>query len=176
MYLDKKTRRVLLNNGTSVVTVDDYVARILKNGELPPPHIRVEDGRDSLLMLEVHGLDVGCDVNGELHIPQVSHTTTAIHIDPCKYPRFESMIDEYGDKFIDRLAEEIEFFEKTNSELIYKLMDLIDKFKEDSVVWGVGRGSACASVLMYVIEVHDLDPIRFDIPFSELSKESASEY
>lgn len=176
MYLDKKARRVLLTNGISLVDVDDYAAKMIKEGGVLPPHIRIEDSVDSDLMFEVHGVDVGYDVDSTPEPPRPVRNSVEIHIDPDKYPRVDEMIELYGDEFIDRISDEIEFFERENSEFVLKLMDLIDKFKTDNVVWGVGRGSACASVLLYVIEVHDLDPIKHDIPFRELSKEDSDEY
>lgn len=176
MYLDKKTRRVLLHNGISILPVDDYVKRMLREGDIPPPHIRIEAGVDSELMMRMHQVDVGYDIDTPTQPPIITHTNSIIELDVEKYPRISLMLDLYGDIFLDRLEDEIEFFERENSELIYKLMILIDKFKTDGVIWGVGRGSACASVLLYIIEVHDLDPIKHKIPFSELSKEVIDEH
>lgn len=74
---------------------------------------------------------------------------------------------------VDRLDIEFEFFDRTdNLQFIVDLIDLIGKFKKDGTVWGVGRGSSCASLLMYVLEITDINPVLFGIPFKELSKES----
>lgn len=175
MYLDSRKNRVLLSNGISILDVDDYVEIMLTGGEVPP-HMTIESSEDTKIYKMITGIDVGYDIDDYQEPSPPKHTHGLIDIDPDKYSRFDKMLDLYGEPFIDRLADEIEFFERENSELIHKLMNLIDRFKEDGVVWGVGRGSACASMLMYIIEVHDIDPIRFKIPFNELTKESGSEY
>lgn len=78
----------------------------------------------------------------------------------------------YREDMEDRLLEELDFFDRTNNILfLLEIHKLIGRFREDGVVWGVGRGSACASLIFYLIEVHDIDPTKFDIDFSELSKE-----
>lgn len=87
-------------------------------------------------------------------------------------PRYKGTQEEQ-----DRIIEEITFFEKESQiTFIMKCKELIDRFKEDGVVWGVGRGSSCASYVLYLLEVNDVDPLKFDIPFSELSKETTSEF
>lgn len=176
MYYDARSNRVLLPNGISILTDDEYASRMIASGDILPTHLRVVDSEDSFKLFEVYGIDVGYDIDAHTEPEEAEHSNTSIDIDPDKYPRFAYMDDKYGDVFIDRLAHELDFFEKSNSEFIHKLMNLIDRFKEDGVIWGVGRGSACSSVLLYVIEVHDLDPIKYDIPFSELSKEDNYEY
>lgn len=71
-----------------------------------------------------------------------------------------------------RIEEEMEFFVRSgNITFIKKVVEMIDKFREDGVVWGVGRGSSCSSYLMFVLGVNDVNPLLHDIPFYELSKE-----
>lgn len=171
MYVDIKDNRILLTNGISLVNMDEYVSRYLREGAKPPDHIRVMDCEDSDKYFMVTGEDVGYDEESIPDLETKEHKMIHIQLDIEKFPRYHEILGTYDDYVIDRIDMEIEFFNRKNSEFIYKLIDLIDKFKKDGVIWGVGRGSACASVLLYIIEVHDLDPIKFDIPFSELSKE-----
>lgn len=87
--------------------------------------------------------------------------------------RLESSI-RYNDEevYLDRLEKELTFFDKTdNVKFLLKVSDLIEKFKRDGVVWGVGRGSGSASYTLFLLEVHDIDPVQYKIPFYELSKE-----
>lgn len=50
------------------------------------------------------------------------------------------------------------------------LIYTVDQFKQNKVVWGVGRGSSCASYILYLLEVHSVDPIKYDIPLEEFFK------
>ena len=39
--------------------------------------------------------------------------------------------------------------------------------KEAEIVWGPGRGSACCSFLFYLIELHDIDSVEFELDINE---------
>lgn len=44
---------------------------------------------------------------------------------------------------------------------------LVDDFERRGVVWGVGRGSSCASLSMHLIGLNLIDPVKYDIPMTE---------
>lgn len=50
----------------------------------------------------------------------------------------------------------LENFIKTAAYIVHKL-------NEQNQVWGVGRGSACASYVLYLLGVHDVDPVTYDL-------------
>lgn len=77
-----------------------------------------------------------------------------------------------NDVYYDRIAEELDYFSRSrNITFILKCWELIQQFKERGIVWGVGRGSSCASLILYLLEITDIDPIKYNIKFNELSKE-----
>lgn len=167
MYFDKKRNRILLRDGTSIVSEDEYTRMILK-GNIPSG-VKVVSGEDSLLYKQKWGVDVGSEIE-DIHPEPASHDIEEYDYIELIDRIFQSkrMTQEY----VSRVEEELEFFAKTGNLLfLFECMKLIDTFKEDGVVWGVGRGSCCASLVLYLLEVHDINPIRFDIPFEELSKE-----
>jgi len=47
---------------------------------------------------------------------------------------------------------------------------VVDKFKEKGIVWGVGRGSSCASLVLFVLGINRVDPVKYDIPIKEFLK------
>lgn len=51
--------------------------------------------------------------------------------------------------------------------LLRTLIYVIDVFRTEQVVWGVGRGSSCASLVLYLIGVHKVDPVKYDINMVE---------
>ena len=51
------------------------------------------------------------------------------------------------------------------------LVYVIETFQKADVVWGVGRGSSVSSYILYLIGVHDIDCIKFDLPFSDFMKD-----
>lgn len=70
--------------------------------------------------------------------------------------------------YLHRLMLELVEIKKHNIVLLFKTMIyVIDRLKEEKKIWGVGRGSSCASLVLYLIGVHEVDPIKYDIPMSE---------
>jgi len=47
------------------------------------------------------------------------------------------------------------------------LIYVVDVLKETNTLWGVGRGSSCASLVLFILGLHKVDPIRFNIPLEE---------
>jgi len=47
---------------------------------------------------------------------------------------------------------------------------LIDHFRENDIVWGVGRGSSVSSYILYLIGVHKIDSLRYELDITEFLK------
>ena len=76
-----------------------------------------------------------------------------------------------SEEYIDRLGFELEQMEKRDMfPFLRCLVYVIDMFREKGVVWGVGRGSSCASLVMFVLGINRVDPIKYDIPAEEFFK------
>ena len=43
--------------------------------------------------------------------------------------------------------------------------------RKNRVLWGVGRGSRVASYVLYLIGVHRVDSLYYDLPIDEFLKE-----
>lgn len=160
--------RLLLNDGSSVVTDEYAVAKLLETGDLPE-HVKVVNSRDSDLFnlyynTKIDDLHDEDDITPELDI--------VMDYDILELLKLNKRDDTDDDTHLNRVMKEYTFFkENDHLELLYSIRKLINTFKEDGVVWGVGRGSSCASYILYLLEVHDINPIKFDINFNEFSKE-----
>jgi DNA polymerase III alpha subunit len=67
-----------------------------------------------------------------------------------------------------RLAEELEAYKERNMlDLLRWLKYFVDTCKKEGVVWGVGRGSSVASYVLYIIGVHNIDPIKYNLDWQE---------
>jgi DNA polymerase III alpha subunit len=72
---------------------------------------------------------------------------------------------------LDRVDRELrEYTSRNLLDVLKVLIYTIDTFKKNNVVWGVGRGSSCASYILFLLEVHSVDPIKYDIPLEEFFK------
>lgn len=79
--------------------------------------------------------------------------------------------DSLYDIRMQRLADEIFTFKKLNlDELLKLLIYIIDVMKETKSIWGVGRGSSCSSYLLYLMGLHEIDPVLYDIALSDFLK------
>ena len=67
-----------------------------------------------------------------------------------------------------RCAEELgEFASRNMMPLLQYMIYLVDFMRENNIVWGVGRGSSVASYVLYLIGVHRINSIQFDLDWRE---------
>lgn len=73
---------------------------------------------------------------------------------------------------IHRVQQELELFRKTNLLILVKYLKyLIDVMTKENILWGVGRGSSSASYVLYLIGLHKVDCIKYQIPIDEFFKQ-----
>jgi len=79
--------------------------------------------------------------------------------------------DDLYEERIDRLSQEIFLFNELGlGEVLRALIYVVDRMKEVGAVWGVGRGSSCSSYLLYLLDLHCVDPVRYDIQITDFIK------
>lgn len=67
-----------------------------------------------------------------------------------------------------RLIEELQEFRARNMlPLLRVLKYLVDALRQNNVLWGVGRGSSVASYVLYLLEVHRIDSIKYNLDWRE---------
>ncbi len=68
----------------------------------------------------------------------------------------------------DRMHKEIVLFRQHNMiELLKYLKYLVDTMRKHNIVWGVGRGSSVSSYCLYLLGVHKIDSIKYDLDIKE---------
>ena len=68
----------------------------------------------------------------------------------------------------DRVQEEFTAFkERDMIPLLRYMIYLVDFMRENNIVWGVGRGSSVASYVLYLIGVHRIDSIKYNLDWRE---------
>ena len=72
------------------------------------------------------------------------------------------------DAEIQRAGEELLMFQQRNLfNLLKYLKYLVDTMKENNIIWGVGRGSSVASYVLYLLGVHRVDSMYYDLDPNE---------
>lgn len=73
---------------------------------------------------------------------------------------------------IDRVNHEMDLFEERKLiPLLQLMMFLVDRFRTEKVVWGVGRGSSVASFVLYLIGIHKINPIKYGLDVKDFLKD-----
>lgn len=73
-----------------------------------------------------------------------------------------------SDAYIQTLVEEIQEYQQRNMINLCKfLIYLMDTCQQNDIVTGVGRGSSVASLVLYLIGVHHIDPIKYNLDYKE---------
>lgn len=163
--------KIYLDSGKVLVT-DEIVARMIAEGKEVPDHYRVGPSFDADVYKLIYQKDLSVR-DDDFDPVSVNNKHTSKDVDRLLYIIESSPRYCDGDDWKDgRIEYEMKFFIDNDYVLfILKLKELIDKLKSDNKVWGVGRGSSCASYILYLLGVHDIDSVLYDIDFREFSKE-----
>lgn len=55
-------------------------------------------------------------------------------------------------------------------DLLFYLKYLVDTMRSNNIVWGVGRGSSVSSYVLYLIGVHKINSIKYNLDINEFLK------
>jgi DNA polymerase III alpha subunit len=76
--------------------------------------------------------------------------------------------DHLYEKRVERLSTEIFLFKEQKLEDVLRvLIYVIDVMVEKKVIWGVGRGSSCSSYLLYLLGLHEVDAVLYEIEITD---------
>lgn len=80
----------------------------------------------------------------------------------------DTLSDADIEQRISRINLELELFKQYDIEnLLRSTIYMVDTFMKHDIVWGTGRGSSCASYSLYLIGIHEVDSIKYDLELSE---------
>ena len=73
-----------------------------------------------------------------------------------------------SDVKLQRCGQELLLFQERNLfDLLRYLKYLVDTLRSTNMIWGVGRGSSVASYVLYLLGVHRIDSMFYDLDPSE---------
>ncbi len=75
-----------------------------------------------------------------------------------------------SEQYMDRLQNELEQCSEDMLETFIHVAMAVKKMGE-VVTIGFGRGSSCASLILFLLGVHRVDPVKYDIPMSDFYKD-----
>ena len=72
---------------------------------------------------------------------------------------------------LQRVGEELILYQERNLfDLLRYLKYLVDTLRKNNVVWGVGRGSSVASYVLFLLGVHKIDSLYYNLDIVEFLK------
>ena len=72
---------------------------------------------------------------------------------------------------LQRAGQELLMFQERGMfVLLQYLKYLVDTMRKNNIVWGVGRGSSVASFVLFLIGVHKINSLYYDLPIDEFLK------
>jgi len=93
---------------------------------------------------------------------------------PDKYKTLdieEWLLDSCPEQNLNRLHQELVLFRQHNMITVLKYLKyLVDTMRKHNIVWGVGRGSSVASYCLYLLGIHRVDSIKYDLDIHEFLK------
>ena len=75
------------------------------------------------------------------------------------------------DEELQRVGEELlEFQQRDMFMLLRYLKYLVDTMREHNIIWGVGRGSSVSSYVLYLLGVHRINSLFYELSIDEFLK------
>lgn len=153
--------RVLWYDGIIQVHPDDIPSLLLEHIDISKI-VSTESNDDTQLYFQLTGNRI--DTKTEAHIPKQVELYPLVDIEKILLER----VEPYDSRYKERLKLELEEIKKRNMHsFICCIHYVIETLKKKNILWGVGRGSSCASLILYLLDVHMVDPVKYDIDLQE---------
>lgn len=106
--------------------------------------------------------------SSDIAVPEFDHIRQGRWFMPQEYRDFD--IAEYvlslcnTQEELQRVGEELLLFQQYDLfDLLRYLRYLVAVMRENQVIWGVGRGSSVASFVLYLLGVHRINSLHYDL-------------
>lgn len=117
--------------------------------------------------LELQPIDTQVDYGTDFLIPE---HYAELDVEQYLLARIPASADHRQVK-LDRVMQELEIYKARNLiPVLQMLIYIVDTMRKNDVVWGVGRGSSVASYCLYLIGVHRIDSIKYNLDIKEFFK------
>ena len=105
-------------------------------------------------------------------VEDFDHRNQSQWLMPDEYTRLD--IAEYvlslceSEAALQRVGEELLLYQARDLfDLLRYLKFLVDIMQENNLIWGVGRGSSVSSYVLYLLKVHRIDSLHYNLDIAE---------
>ena len=72
------------------------------------------------------------------------------------------------DQEVERVGEELLMYQERNMfDVLKQIKYIVDTWRKNDIVWGVGRGSSVASYVLYLLGAHKINSIKYNLNIHE---------
>jgi len=172
--------RILRFDGISIIE-PELAAKALVRG-IPPSALRVSHVTEEIALFNAQVTEAEQILEATDHPVVLTmdwllpESYQDLDLDAYVLGLFESKLQKFAAKYSEAELEEaiqrldLELHEvkrRGMSEFLKTIIYILDTFRANDQVWGVGRGSSCACYILYVLGLHSVDCIRHQIPMTE---------
>ena len=142
---------------------------------------------ENICVDSIDQFNTACDINADKLPKLQSMTEDAIDLAqwdyknqcfwfmPEEYKNFEIvgfLLDQtHNEEEYQRVVAELDLFYQYNMiDLLKYVKYLVDTMRKNNIVWGVGRGSSVASYCLYLLGVHKINSLKFNLDIKEFLK------
>jgi DNA polymerase III alpha subunit len=76
-----------------------------------------------------------------------------------------------GEAELQRAGEELLLFQERDMFVLLRYLKyLVDIMRENNIIWGVGRGSSVASFVLFLLGIHRINSLYYDLSIDEFLK------
>ena len=159
-----------------MISIDDVVDHLMSGGSVASVNGRMLDfpiteynelvsvkDRDDWRLRSIKPYDTEAAMDAECRVTwTVPDSYLDMDIEDHIYNLCETEEEVY------RVEHELELFKSRDLLIVLKALKyLVDTMRQERIIWGVGRGSSVASYCLYLLEVHSVNSIKFNLDFSE---------
>lgn len=164
--------RILWFDGSMTIEPQNVLEYLTSNAKLHVTHVTPDVKSYNILSDQPITEKVKLDVNGirpeEWNIPEIYKT---MDLDSYFDERLNDWKGQQRDLRAARVEREIAAFREEDMEIVLRLMiHIVDTLESNNTVWGIGRGSSVSCFLLFLIGVHDIDSVQYQLNFSDFMK------
>jgi len=164
------------NFGQIILNEDDLCGLYLKNPHLHLKKVLVEKQINFVETLDLQNVPEIIEYkNTNCTLEDFDKKNQEVLLMPDDYKNFD--IAKYvldlckTEEELQRAGQELILFQEKNLfPLLCYLKYFVDTMRSNNIVWGVGRGSSVASFVLFLIGIHKVNSLYYDLQINEFLK------
>ena len=164
--------------GQTYTTSNEFCDLLYKNPKLDISLFQVEDSLEyNRSVAELHAeLDLLDSYhNIDMSVEEFDRVLQSNWRMPVEYKELDIAAYVLGlcqqEQELQRVGQELLLYQERNLfDLLRYLKYLVDTLRKNNVVWGVGRGSSVASYVLFLLGVHKIDSLYYNLDIDEFLK------